>query len=80
MRVCLGSMETNKESVTRLDYCQYLLISQINYMLTNFADHTDKFSHDAINRYLAGEKNYPPPGMGERERTGGANCRRVFGV
>jgi hypothetical protein len=52
-------METNKGSVTRLDYCQYLLISQINYTLTNFADHTDKFSHDAINRYLAGEKITP---------------------
>jgi hypothetical protein len=27
-----------KESVTRLDYCQYLLVSQMNYTLTNFAD------------------------------------------
>ncbi len=36
-----------------------MLISQINYTLTNFADHTDKFSHDAINRYLAGEKITP---------------------
>jgi len=52
-------METNKESVTRPDYCQYLLISQINYTLTNFADHAEKFSHDAINRYLAGEKITP---------------------
>lgn len=45
--------------VTRLDYCQYLLVSQINYTLTNFADHTDSFSHDAINRYMAGEKLTP---------------------
>ena len=45
--------------VTRLDYCQYLLVSQINYTLTNFADHTDTFSHDAVNRYLAGEKLTP---------------------
>jgi len=52
-------METDKPTVTRLDYCQYLLISQINYTLTNFADHTEKFSHDAINRYLAGEKITP---------------------
>jgi hypothetical protein len=52
-------MKTNKETVTRLDYCQYLLSSQINYTLTNFADHTEKFSHDAINRYLAGEKITP---------------------
>jgi Transposase DDE domain len=52
-------MERDKHTVTRLDYCQYLLISQINYTLTNFADHTEKFSHDAINRYLAGEKITP---------------------
>lgn len=45
--------------VTRLDYCQYLLVSQINYTLTNFADHTDTFSHDAVNRYLAEEKLTP---------------------
>jgi hypothetical protein len=48
-----------KEKVTRLDYCQYLLVSQINYTLTNFADHCEKFSHDTINRYLGGEKITP---------------------
>ncbi len=48
-----------KEAVTRLDYCQYLLVSQINYTLTNFADHSEKFSHDEINRYLSGEKITP---------------------
>lgn len=37
---------------TRLNYCQYLLVSQINYTLTNFAEHTETMSHDAINRYL----------------------------
>lgn len=38
---------------TRLDYCQYLLVSQINYTITHYADHTPKqMSHDAINRYL----------------------------
>ena len=52
-------MERDKQTITRLDYCQYLLISQINYTLTNFADHTEKFSHDTINRYLAGEKITP---------------------
>jgi len=52
-------MDTNTQTITRLDYCQYLLSSQINYTLTNFADHTEKFSHDAINRYLAGEKITP---------------------
>ena len=36
----------------RLTYCQYLLSSQINYTLTNFADHAEEMSHDSINRYL----------------------------
>ena len=48
-----------KEPVTRLDYCQYLLVSQINYTLTNFADHSERFSHDAVNRYLRGERITP---------------------
>jgi hypothetical protein len=48
-----------KTSVTRLDDCQYLLVSQINYTLTNFADHCERFSHDAINRYLRGEHITP---------------------
>lgn len=48
-----------KKPVTRLDYCQYLLVSQINYTLTNFADHSEQFSHDAINRYLRGERLRP---------------------
>jgi hypothetical protein len=36
-----------------------LLASQINYTLTNFADHAEKFSHDAANRYLAGDEIRP---------------------
>jgi len=48
-----------KKPVTRLDYCQYLLVSQINYTLTNFADHCEQFSHDAINRYLGDEHVTP---------------------
>jgi hypothetical protein len=48
-----------KTRPTRLDYCQYLLVSQINYTLTNFAEHTEKFSHDAVNRYLAGDQITP---------------------
>jgi len=52
-------MDRKEQTVTRLDYCQYLLSSQINYTLTNFADHAEKFSHDTINRYLAGEKITP---------------------
>lgn len=44
---------------TKLDYCQYLLSSQINYTLTNLAEHLENFSHDAINRYLRREKISP---------------------
>ncbi len=44
---------------TRLDYCQYLVSSQINYTLTNFADHSLKFSHDQLNRYLHDDKLTP---------------------
>ncbi len=47
------------DKVSRLDYCQYLLVSQINYTLTNFADHCERLSHDAINRYLRGARITP---------------------
>jgi hypothetical protein len=40
------------DSVSRLDYCRYLLVSQINYTLTNYADHSQQFAHDTINRFL----------------------------
>lgn len=46
-------------SFTKLDYCQYLLSSQINYTLTNMAEHLKSWSHDTINRYLKGEKLVP---------------------
>jgi len=42
--------------VTRLDYCQFLLVSQTNYTLTYFADHGPRFSHDAVKRYLEEDK------------------------
>lgn len=44
---------------SRLDYCQYLLVSPINHTLTHFADHADDMSHDAINRFLRDEKMTP---------------------
>jgi hypothetical protein len=47
------------QRVTRLDYCQFLLSSQINYTLTYFADHHQGFSHDLINHYLGQEKMTP---------------------
>lgn len=41
----------------RLDYCQYLSVSQINTTVTNHADHTkNEMSHDAINRYLRDDR------------------------
>ena len=45
--------------MTCVDYCQYLLSTQINYTLTNYADHSSKFSHDKINRFLRDEKITP---------------------
>ena len=46
-------------SFTKLDYCQYLLSSPINYTVTNLAEHLAGISHDRINRYLRGEKLTP---------------------
>jgi len=34
-------------------------VSQINYTLTNYADHTENFSHDMANRYLSGDTVRP---------------------
>lgn len=45
--------------MTRLDYCQFLLSSQVNYTLTYFAEHAQKWSHDTIGRYLRGERITP---------------------
>ena len=44
---------------TRVDYCQYLLSTPVNYTLTHFADHSESFSHDQINRYLAKDRLTP---------------------
>ena len=52
-------MRPKKERVTRQGYCQYLLVSQTNYTLTYYAEHTEKFSHDMANRYLAGDRVRP---------------------
>jgi len=52
-------MRRRTQTVSRLDYCQYLLVSQINETLTNFAEHSEKFSHAALNRYLGGDKLSP---------------------
>ena len=44
---------------TRVDYCQYLLSTPINYTLTHFGEHSENFSHDQINRYLANARLTP---------------------
>ena len=41
------------------DYCQFLLVSQINYTQTYFADHSEQLSHDRINRLMRGNKLTP---------------------
>ena len=43
----------------RIDYCQFILGTQINYTQTYFADHHRYYSHDAINRYLNEDKVTP---------------------
>ena len=44
---------------TKLNYCQYLLSSQINYTITNLAEHLEAISNDKINHYLQKEKLTP---------------------
>lgn len=49
-----------KKAITRLDYCQYLMVSQTNFTLTYYAEHHPKnISHDMINRYLKDDKLTP---------------------
>ena len=47
------------EKPTRLHYCQYLLSTQINYTLTNYAEHVAEVTHDTVNRYLRDDKLTP---------------------
>lgn len=41
------------------DYCQFLLVSQVNYTQTYFADHSEQFSHDRLNRLMRENKLSP---------------------
>ena len=50
---------SGKKKVTRVDYGEFLLSSQINYTLTYFAEHSDNLSHNRIKRYLEEEKLTP---------------------
>lgn len=45
--------------LTYWDYCQFLLVSQVNYTQTYFADHSEQFSHDRINRLMRAAKLTP---------------------
>lgn len=54
-------------SFSKLDYCQFLIGSQVNYTLTNLADHLHSWSHDTINRSLRGEQ-LPPRLLWENAR------------
>lgn len=45
--------------LTRRHYCQFLLSSQKNFTLTYFADHSEKYSHDRLNRYLSSDNITP---------------------
>jgi hypothetical protein len=54
-------------SFSKLDYCQFLVSSQVNYTLTNLADHLQSWSHDTINRYLRGQQ-LPPRLLWENAR------------
>jgi len=43
-------------SITRLDYCQFLLSSQINYTLTYFAEHLEPVMHfEEVRDYRVGQ-------------------------
>lgn len=45
-----------KKPFGRLEYCQYLLSSQVNYTLTNYAEHVKNVSHDLVNLYLRSDR------------------------
>lgn len=42
--------------VNRFDHCQFLLSSHFNFTMTHFADHSQGFRHDAVNRLLRRDK------------------------
>lgn len=50
------------------DYCQFLLASFTNFTQTYFADHTEKWSHDQLNRFLRDE-NIPSSELWESAQT-----------
>ena len=49
------ALSENKQPLL-VDYCQFLLASFRNFTQTYFADHTDQWSHDQLNRLLGSER------------------------
>lgn len=49
----------SRQLLTRRDYCQFLLSSPKNFTLTYFAEHSVKYSHDQLNRYLSDDNITP---------------------
>ena len=45
-------MSRPRKNFGRLEYYQYLLSSQVNYTLTNYAEHVSDVSHDHVRLYL----------------------------
>jgi len=54
LRPCRVQNDKNRAFLKTLNHLALLLVSQINYTLTNFAEHAEKFDHDTVNCYLAG--------------------------
>ncbi len=52
-------MKAERVKEIQTGYCQFLLSSQKNYTQTYFADHSQKWSHDQINRFLRSERLTP---------------------
>jgi hypothetical protein len=44
---------------SKMDYCQFLLSSQVNFTQTHLADHLENISHDVVNRYMSGAELRP---------------------
>lgn len=43
--------------ITKRQYVQYLISTPVNYTRTNFADHLEGTSHDAVNDYLRRQRH-----------------------
>lgn len=49
-------MPRPKKPFSQLDYCHYLLHTQSNYTLTNYAKHVEHVSHDLVKLFLENER------------------------